>query len=88
MAGIVVIGIPMSLLGEPGGVATLNGNGHIDLGQLTPFLEEYDHLPPPGEDYVGKPLRLKLGTGTKTEIYACVVNSQDQYEWVKLSEST
>jgi len=88
-SGIVSIGIPVSLLGKPGGVAKLNNNGKIPAVEIPPFVPEMDHLPSPGPEYEGMPLRVKLpGTGTKTELYTCVVNSQDEYEWVKLSEST
>jgi len=92
-SGTVSFGIPMSSKGKPFGVAGLNHNGKILVEEVTPFLPEMDHLPPPGPDYEGKPIRVKLPSeetpsGTKTEIFACVVNSQDQYQWVKLSEST
>lgn len=91
--GVGSVGIPMCILGKPGGVAKLDGNGHIDLGEITPILPEMDHLPPPGPDYEGKLVRVKLPSeetpsGKKTELYVCVPNSQDQDEWVELSEST
>ncbi|KKL50073.1 hypothetical protein LCGC14_2309150 [marine sediment metagenome] len=92
-SGVIALGIPMSLLGKPGGVAKLNGDGKLTVEEHAPFLSEMDHLPPPGPDYVGNLIRVKLPSeeipsGMKTEVYACVVNSQDQYQWVKLSEST
>ncbi len=88
-SGVVAFGVPMSLVGKAGGVASLNHRGRVPGEEISPFLPEMDHLPPPGPDYEGKPIRVKLpGAGTKTEIYTCVVNSQDQYQWVKLAEST
>lgn len=91
--GIGSVGIPMNLLGKAGGVAKLDGNGKVPVEETTPFLPEIDHLPPPGPDYEGHPVRVKLSSeetpsGKKTELYVCVSNSQDQYEWIKLSEST
>ncbi len=89
----VVVALMTSQLGKPGGVAMLDGNGQLPVDERTPFLPELDHLPPPGESYLGSPVRVKLPSGetpsgTKTELFVCVVNSQDQYEWVKLGEST
>jgi len=87
------VGVPMNCVGKPGGVARLDGNGKIPIEETTPFLPEIDHLPPAGPDYEGHPVRVKPSSeetpsGKKTELYACVSNSQDQYEWMKLSEST
>ncbi len=92
-AGVISIGVPMRLVGKPGGVARLDHAGKIPVEEMTPFLPEIDHLPPPGPDYEGHPVRVKLASeeipsGKKTELFVCVMNAQDQYEWVKLSEST
>ncbi|GAJ08259.1 unnamed protein product, partial [marine sediment metagenome] len=67
--------------------------GKIPAGEIPPFVPVMDHLPPPGPDYEGIPVRVKLPSeeipsGKKTELFVCVPNSQDQYEWVELSEST
>jgi len=89
-----VVGTLMtSQLGKPGGVAKLDGNGHLPPEEATPFLPQLDALPPPGPDYSGSPVRVKLPSeetpsGTKTELFVCVLSSQDEYQWVKLSEST
>ncbi len=84
-----VVSFSLGAVGQPGGIAGLNGSGRIKVEQVTPYIEEFDHLPEAGENYVGKSIRVKLPEeGSRTEIYACVVNSQDGYEWVKLSEST
>lgn len=92
-SGVVAIGIPKSCVGKPGGVAMLDGNGLVPVEEITPFLPELDALPPPGPDYAGKPVRVKAPSeetpsGTKTEIFVCVMSSQDEYQWVKLAEST
>ena len=91
--GVGSVGIGMGLLGKAGGVAKLDGNGKLPVDEMTPFLPEIDHLPPAGPTYEGHPVRVKLSSeqtpsGTKTELFVCVMNTQDQYEWVKLSEST
>jgi len=94
------VGVPFSSVGKPGGVAMLDGNGQIPVEEMTPFLPEIDHLPPPGPDYAGHPVRVRPSpeetpfgpppgpSGKKTEIFVCVLSSQDEYQWVKLSEST
>lgn len=86
-SGVIAFAVPKCSVGQPHGVAGLNGAGHIDLPQLPPFIEEYEKLPPKGPDWAGKPVRIRT-TGTKTEVYVCVMNSYSNYEWVKLSEST
>lgn len=92
-SGVIAIGLPKSLLGKPGGVAMLDGNGHLPPAEMTPFLPQLDALPPAGPNYTGTPVRVKLPSdetpsGTKSEIFVCVMSSQDEYQWVKLAEST
>lgn len=87
------VGVPFSSVGKPGGVARLDGNGQLPPEEMTPFLPQLDALPPPGPDYDGNPVRVKvpsdeIPSGTKTELFVCVLSSQDEYQWVKLSEST
>ncbi|KKN58169.1 hypothetical protein LCGC14_0555100 [marine sediment metagenome] len=84
-----VLSFSLGAVDQPGGIAGLNDSGRIKVEQVTPFIEEMDHLPAPGEEHLGRSIRVKLPEeGSRTEIYACVVNSQGEYEWIELSEST
>ena len=48
----------------------------------------YTSLPSASSSYDGRIIRVRSGSGSKTKIYICVVNSSNSYEWVQIGEST
>ena len=62
----------------PGDGGTLP-SGIVDIPEVNP-------MPPAGLEWLGRAIRNR-GRG-KTEILACLLNSQGGYEWIEIGEST